>query len=205
MGGSYSTPAAIPTRWFGDFSAGLPSLEGKTVLVTGCTTGTGFVCARTCAQKGAHVFTLNRASERADAAVAAVKESAPGAAVTSVACDLSNFASVRAAAASVRKTLGEEGAIDVLCCNAGVMALADAATADGYDVQMQTNHLSHFLLTKELFPLLERAAELRGEARVVMHSSGARKFPPGPLEAKYLGKNGGNLGGNGCVPLCEGE
>ena len=205
MGGSYSTPAAIPTRWFGDFSAGLPSLEGKTVLVTGCTTGTGFVCARTCAQKGAHVFMLNRASERADAAVAAVKESAPGAAVTSVACDLSSFASVRAAAASVRKTLGEEGAIDVLCCNAGVMALADAATADGYDVQMQTNHLSHFLLTKELFPLLERAAELRGEARVVMHSSGARKYPTGQLDAKYLGKNGGNLGGNGCVPLCEGE
>ena len=62
---------------------------------------------------------------------------------------------------------------------------------------MQTNHLSHFLLTKELFPLLEKAAKARGEARIVNHSSGARKFPSSPLQAKYLGKNGGNLGGNG--------
>lgn len=61
---------------------------------------------------------------------------------------------------------------------------------------MQTNHLSHFLLTKELFPLLEKAAKARGEART-NHSSGARKFPSSPLQAKYLGKNGGNLGGNG--------
>ena len=67
----------------------------------------------------------------------------------------------------------------------------------GYDTQMQTNHLSHFLLTKELLPLLNKAANSRGEARVVNHSSGARSFPSTPLHAKYLGKNGGNLGGNG--------
>jgi NAD(P)-dependent dehydrogenase (short-subunit alcohol dehydrogenase family) len=62
---------------------------------------------------------------------------------------------------------------------------------------MQTNHLSHFLLSKELLPLLNKAAASKGEARIVNHSSGARKFPSSPLEAKYLGKNGGNLGGNG--------
>jgi len=44
------------------------------------------------------------------------------------------------------------GGIDVLCSNAGVMALEDDATQDGYDVQMQTNHLSHFLLTQEVPP-----------------------------------------------------
>jgi NAD(P)-dependent dehydrogenase (short-subunit alcohol dehydrogenase family) len=62
---------------------------------------------------------------------------------------------------------------------------------------MQTNHLSHFLLTKELLPLLDKAAKAKGEARVVNHSSGARKFPSSPLQAQYLGKNGGSLGGNG--------
>ena len=62
---------------------------------------------------------------------------------------------------------------------------------------MQTNHLAHFLLTKELFPLLTMAAVKRGEARIVNHSSGFRSVPSTPLEAKYLGKNGGNLGGNG--------
>ena len=66
---------------------------------------------------------------------------------------------------------------------------------------MQTNHLSHFLLTKELLPLLNKAAAAKGEARIVNHSSGARKFPSTPLQAKYLGKNGGNLGGNGSSML----
>ena len=67
----------------------------------------------------------------------------------------------------------------------------------GYDVQVQTNHLSHFLLTKELFPLLAKAAASKGEARIVNHSSSARNVPSVPLQDKYFGKNGGNLGGNG--------
>ena len=72
-----------------------------------------------------------------------------------------------------------------------------------YDTQMQTNHLSHFLLTKdsELLALLNKAAPAKGETRVVNHSSGARKFSPPQLQAKYLGKNGGNLGGNGSSML----
>jgi len=63
---------------------------------------------------------------------------------------------------------------------------------------MQTNHLSHFLLTRELMPALERAAALRGEARVVSHTSLARQGAPMTAEvaAEYLGPNGGNLGGD---------
>ena len=61
-----------------------------------------------------------------------------------------------------------------------------------------------FLLTKELLPLLDRAAALRGEARIVHHSSGARKFPPAPLSAEYLNRNGGALGGDGASMLCGG-
>tara|TARA_R110002050_G_scaffold163050_1_gene292987 strand:- start:1187 stop:1312 length:126 start_codon:yes stop_codon:yes gene_type:complete len=41
------------------------------------------------------------------------------------------------------------------------MGLEDVATVDGFDIQMQTNHLSHFLLTKELYPLLEKAAKAK--------------------------------------------
>jgi NAD(P)-dependent dehydrogenase (short-subunit alcohol dehydrogenase family) len=155
-----------------------------------------YICARTCALKGAHVFMLNRKSSRSEAASKRITEDAPGAQVTPIECDLMDFESVSRAAAELKSLLGEKG-VDVLCNNAGVMALEDQATKDGYDVQMQTNHLSHFLLTKEIFPLLEKAADLRGEARIVQHSSGARKYPTSALDASYFGKNGGNLGGNG--------
>ena len=75
------------------------------------------------------------------------------------------------------------------------MASGDIATVDGYDVQMQTNHLSHFLLTSLVWPALQKAASVNGQARVVQHSSGARKMVP-KLLSEYLGKNGGNLGGD---------
>ena len=81
--------------------------------------------------------------------------------------------------------------IDVLVNNAGVMALQDFATKDGYDVQIQTNVISHFLVTKELWPLLLKSEQ----ARIVNHSSMARLGPP--LEMKYFEANGGNLGGDG--------
>ena len=146
-------------------------------------------------------------SPRAEAALAAVRSAATAAGssarVLHVDCDLTSFASVRAAAAVLLTELRDSG-LDVLSNNAGVMALTDTATVDGYDVQMQTNHLSAFLLTRELFPLLEAAAVARGEARIVQHSSGARMFPTSPLDAAYLGKNGGSLGGNSASMLCGG-
>ena len=67
-----------------------------------------------------------------------------------VTCDLQSFSSVKSASQSVQELFLE--GVDVLANNAGVMALDDKATEDGYDVQMQTNHLSHFLLTQLLFP-----------------------------------------------------
>ena len=121
--------------------------------------------------------------------------------VTHVDCDLTDFDAVRKAAGIVAAATRESG-LDCLCNNAGVMALADKATTNGYDIQMQTNHLSHFLLTRELHPALQKAVELRGEARIVNHSSFARNGPPGTKLTtentyEYLGKNGGNLGGDG--------
>ena len=68
------------------------------------------------------------------------------------------------------------------------MAIANKATKDGFAVQMQTNHLSHFLLTASLMPALELAASSHGEARIVNHSSLARNSPLTALEAKYMQK-----------------
>lgn len=190
--------ATKESKHYDAFEAALPSLQGKTVAITGCTTGTGYVAAICAARKGAdHIFLLNRPSERATAAEESIrKEIIPASTTTgggsttvveTIACDLQDFESVRAAAAAIKSKCTK---LDVLCNNAGVMALDDIATKDGYDVQMQTNHLSHFLLTKELFSLLQNS----DDARIVQHSSMARSG--GPLKAKYFGKNGGNLGGN---------
>ena len=78
----------------------------------------------------------------------------------------------------------------------GVMGLKEAETKDGYDVQMQTNHLSHFLLVSLLMPALERAALTFGEARIVAMTSGARNVPPTPIDVLHYQKAVGQLGGD---------
>lgn len=189
MGASSSTPE---TKYLEEFEAGLPSLEKKTVAITGCTSGTGLVAAKVSVRKGAsHVIMLNRPSERATKAEAQVKAeitNGQDTTVETIPCDLQDFDSVKEAANQVKSKYKQ---VDVLINNAGIMAMDDKATKDGYDVQMQTNHLSHFLLSKELFPLLAKS----GQGRIVNHSSIARHGKP--LDRKYLEKNGGNLGGNG--------
>lgn len=200
--------ATKESKHYAAFEASLPSLQGKTVAITGCTTGTGYVTAVCAARKGAdHVLLLNRVSERSTAAEEAIrKEIAPGSTtkVETIPCDLQDLDSVQQAADAIKSKYSQ---LHVLCNNAGVMALEDVATKDGYDVQMQTNHLSHFLLTKELFPLLSKTSradegDSGGDVRIVFHSSIARRG--GPLKPEYFGKNGGNLGGNGSSMIFNG-
>lgn len=191
---AYQVPAQ-QSKHFPALKASLPSMAGKTVVITGTTSGTGKAAAKVCGELGAKVVLLNRASARATAMLSELTEALPKAEFHSIACDLQSFASVGTAAAQVHE-LCPEG-VHVLCNNAGVMALADVATTDGFDVQMQTNHLSHFKLTAELMPLLERAAAEAGEARIVNHSSVARMTPSKTLMPEFLEAKGGQLGGDG--------
>ena len=163
-------------------------MTGKVVAITGTTSGTGYVCAREAAKLGATVILLNRSSNRSVSALKNLKEEVPEGIFHSVDCDLQDFKSVRSAIEEIKSSFD---VVDVLCNNAGVMALPDQATKDGYDVQMQTNCISHFLLTNGLFPLLKKSSE----ARIVNHTSMARLGPP--LEEKYFEQRGGNLGGDG--------
>ena len=162
-------------------------MTGKVVAITGTTSGTGFVCARELAKKGAKVILLNRKSERSANALEQLQADVPKGAFHGIDCDLQNFDSVRSAVQTIKSSYD---VVDILVNNAGVMALKDQSTSDGYDVQMQTNVLSHFLITKELFPLLKNSPE----ARIINHSSMARLG--GPLEPKYFEQRGGDLGGD---------
>eukprot|EP00466_Bigelowiella_natans_P014867 jgi/Bigna1/51616/estExt_Genewise1Plus.C_20035 len=171
----------------------LPDLAGKVFAITGTTSGTGYAMAKLLGSKGAQLILLNRKSSRSEAAEKKLQEEVKDCKANFVECDLQSFSSVREAAEAVLKLTGENG-LDGLGLNAGIMACPDNATGDGCDVQMQTNHLSHFLLTSLLFPALSIAAEKRGDARIVSMTSLARKGKP--LETKFYGKNGGNLGGD---------
>lgn len=165
-------------------------VTGKVIAITGTTSGTGFVAAKTVAELGGEVLLLNRPSPRVDAAMEKLRTAVPNGKFVNIACDLQDFDSVRSAAADIASRYQ---VLHCLANNAGIMAWPDKATKDGYDVQMQTNHLSHFLLTALLFPLLLKAPE----ARIVQHSSVARHSTMQQgLEKKYFEQRGGDLGGD---------
>jgi NAD(P)-dependent dehydrogenase (short-subunit alcohol dehydrogenase family) len=139
---------------------------------------------------------LNRPSSRSVASLEKLKAAVPDGKFVPIDCDLQDFASVRKAAGEIKDKY-----TDIFCLsnNAGIMMTPDEITVDGYDKQMQTNHLSHFLLTKELFPLLLKSSKGCGDARIVQHSSMARDMTVNKgLEDKYLEKQlkNGMLGGD---------
>lgn len=182
------------SRHFHAFKASLPDASGKVFAITGTTSGTGFVAARTVAECGGEVLLLNRASPRVPEMLEKLQAAVPDGRFFPIECDLQSFASVRRAAKAI---VDHTATLNGLAHNAGVMGLPDEATEDGYDIQIQTNHLSPFLLTAILMPLLESAAEAQGDARIVSHSSFGRLHTENSgLEAHYFGPNGGKLGGN---------
>ena len=95
-------------------------MTNKVVAITGTTSGTGFVCAREVAKKGATVILLNRKSERAQNALKQLQESVPDGKFDAIECDLQSFDSVKSAVDSIKS---KYDVIDVLVNNAGVMAL----------------------------------------------------------------------------------
>lgn len=190
----------VKNRFFEEFRETLPdALQGKVFCITGTTSGTGWIAAREIAARGGQLVLLNRPSPRVAAMMTSLQQAVPNGTFVTVDCDLQSFAAVRAAAATVKRRYDK---IFCLALNAGIMATPDQATIDGYDTQMQTNHLSQFLLTAELMPLLEAqaaAAEADAEAapRVVTVTSLLRlQAPRGKVQDKYLGENGGNLVSN---------
>jgi NAD(P)-dependent dehydrogenase (short-subunit alcohol dehydrogenase family) len=113
-------------------------LDGRTVLVTGSSSGIGLETARAMASAGATVIAGARSGDEP--------------------LDLSSFESIRVFAA---RTLVRHPRIDVLVNNAGVMFTPFARTSDGHEMQFGTNHLGHFLLTALLMPALLTAAPAR--------------------------------------------
>ena len=139
-------------------------LRGKTVLITGINSGLGAESGRVLAARGARIVGSARTHDKAAAACRALGPDA-----IPVACELSEPSSVRACVEEVRRS---GVTLDVLLCNAGIMALPQRTIVHGQELQLLTNHVGHFILVTGL---LDRLAE-RG--RVVMLSSEAHRMAP---------------------------
>ena len=143
-----------------------PSLKGKTALVTGGNIGLGFETVKALASKGAHVLLAARNEEKGKAAVAEVQKLVPSSQVELLRLDLASQRSIRTAAAEVGNKFSQ---LDFLVNNAGIMAMPEMQTEDGFESQFGVNHLGHWSLTGLLMDNL-LAAE---QARVVTVTSTA--------------------------------
>jgi NAD(P)-dependent dehydrogenase (short-subunit alcohol dehydrogenase family) len=139
-------------------AADVPDLTGRTVIVTGASSGIGLEAAKAFAAHGARVIIAVR--DEAKGQRAADVMPGPGTAEVRL-LDLASLDSVRAFARDW------SGPVDLLINNAGVMIPPLSRTADGFELQFGTNHLGHFALTNLLLPNVT--------GRVVTVSSGAHE------------------------------
>ncbi|KAB1193714.1 SDR family NAD(P)-dependent oxidoreductase [Haloferax sp. MBLA0076] len=144
----------------------VPDLSGKTAVVTGANSGIGFEATKLFAEKGAHVVMACRSLDRGNRAMADIRADVPAASLTVAELDLADLDSVHRFA---DEFADDHGALNVLCNNAGVMAIPRQKTEQGFEMQFGVNHLGHFVLTARLFAHLR---DTPGETRIVTVSSG---------------------------------
>jgi NAD(P)-dependent dehydrogenase (short-subunit alcohol dehydrogenase family) len=135
-------------------------MTGKTALITGSTSGLGAEVAMRLGSMGATVIVHGRNAERGEEVVAEINAAGPGNAVFYQA-DLGALREVRALADRVK---AQHGRLDLLINNAGIGGASNdprRTSADGHELVFAVNYLSHFLLTRELLPLLEASAPSR--------------------------------------------
>jgi NAD(P)-dependent dehydrogenase (short-subunit alcohol dehydrogenase family) len=145
------------------------SIMGKTIVVTGATSGIGLATASALAGMGARVMGVGRSAERCREAERKLNSIYPAGQATYCVADLTLQSEVRRVAGEIREILAARGlySLDSLVNNAGTFTYWLNLTAEGFETQWALNHLAPFLLTIELLPLLEAAPG----ARVVTVSS----------------------------------
>lgn len=132
------------------------SQKGKTYVITGTTSGTGFEAAKILLSKGAKVVMLNRNPQKSEETIAELKQVlGQNIDVNNIRMDLAEQASVKKAAAEVLKTVSD---IDALICNAAIAQVPkQTLTVDGWESQMGTNFYGNWTLQALLYPLIEKS------------------------------------------------
>ncbi len=125
-------------------SRDIPDLTGRVALVTGANSGIGYETAKALAAHRAHVILACRDHDKARRARDKLESELDRSSLELLHLDLADLVSVRRAAETV---LGTHARLDLVVNNAGVMGTPYRQTADGFELQMATNHLGHFALT----------------------------------------------------------
>ena len=147
----------------------IPDQTGRIAVITGANTGIGYQAAWYLAGRGATIVLAGRDAARTKAAHDRLLGQLPEARLDTVALDLASLQSVRQAAVEIRARYPR---LDLLINNAGVMMCPRGQTADGFELQLGTNHLGHFALTGLVLPSL---LDVDG-SRVVTVSSNGHKM-----------------------------
>ena len=129
----------------------MPNLSGRTAVVSGANSGLGKATARELARRGARVVMACRSRDRAEEAQADLLADVPDADLPIELLDLASLASVEAFA---ERFADEYDKLDLLYCNAGIMAVPRGETEDGFEMQFGVNVLGHFALIGRLLPVL---------------------------------------------------
>ena len=143
-------------------------MRGKTVVITGATSGIGQVAAERLAAMGARLILVARDKARGEAELARLRLLSSGGEHSIHYADLSRLSEVKRVAAEIAAA---EPRIDVLINNAGALFGSRQVTADGLELTFATNHISYFVLTHGLRERLRSSAP----ARVVNVASDAHK------------------------------
>jgi retinol dehydrogenase 12 len=141
-------------------------MKGKTVVITGATSGIGEVAALTLAKMGARIVAVARSKARGDATLARLRSGAPGVAHTVHLADLSRLSEMKRVAAQIAR---QEPHIDVLINNAGATFGTRQVTEDGLERTFALNHMAYFVVTAGLRERLAAAPA----ARIVNTASAA--------------------------------
>ncbi|KAH7002635.1 WW domain-containing oxidoreductase [Ilyonectria destructans] len=162
-------------------------LRDKVVVITGTSSGLGVETARAMKAAGAKLFLTARDIKKARTVLEGIFEQGRD---TLVEMDNTSLESVRKAAAKILESSG--GKINILINNAGVMAIPSLQlSADGYELQFATNHISHFLLFKLLQPALLSSSTSAFQSRVIIVASSGHRVKGINASGNYNFENGG--------------
>jgi NAD(P)-dependent dehydrogenase (short-subunit alcohol dehydrogenase family) len=140
-------------------------LRGKTIVITGATSGIGEVAAIRLAEQGARIVFTARDRARAEATMTKLHKANRDAQHMAHLVDLSLLSEMK----RVAEEIGREPAIDVLINNAGALFNRRQETSDGLEMTFALNHMSYFVITNLLLP------KLKAGARIVSTASGAHR------------------------------